>query len=106
MVIELKYSGTNTYLVLGGRMAASFLMRGQVLFHSFAGCLARRGGATVQEIRYLFISHFYQDHMGIAQEIVDCGVKIVAADVQRAHIHDADRVICKGREPPLPADCG
>ncbi|MDE7112678.1 MAG: hypothetical protein K2O57_00605, partial [Acetatifactor sp.] len=52
-------------------------------------------GATVEEIRYLFISHFHPDHMRIAQEIAGCGVRIVASDVQRAHIHDADGVFEK-----------
>lgn len=55
MVIELKYSGTNTYIVLGGRMAESFLMRGgQVLFHSFAGCLARRGDSAGNSVFVYF----------------------------------------------------
>ncbi len=49
----------------------------------------------MQEIRYLLISHFHPDHMGIAQEIAGCGVRIVAADVQRAHIHDADGAFAK-----------
>ncbi len=94
MVMELKYSCTNTYLVRG--------TNGSILFDTgWAGsfpqfCRALGGaGATVQEIRYLFISHFHPDHMGIAQEIADCGVRIVVADVQRTHIHDADRVFAK-----------
>ena len=33
--------------------------------------------------------------MGIAQEIVGCGVRIVVADVQRAYIHKADQVFVK-----------
>lgn len=94
MVIELKYSGTNTYLIRG--------TNGSILFDTgWAGsfpqfCRALGGaGATVQEIRYLFISHFHPDHMGIAQEIAGYGVRIVVADVQRAHIHDADRIFAK-----------
>ena len=49
---------------------------GSVLFDTgWAGSFPQFGrapgetGATVQEIRYLFISRFHPDHMGIAQEI-------------------------------------
>lgn len=94
MVIELRYSSTNTYLIRG--------TNGSILFDTgWAGsfpqfCRALGGaGAAVQEIRYLFISHFHPEHMGIAQEIAGCGVKIVVTDVQRAHTHDADRVFAK-----------
>lgn len=94
MVIELKYSGTNTYLIRGTDGSILFDTGWAGSFPQFGRALGE-AGATVQEIRYLFISHFHPDHMGIAQEIADCGVKIVVADVQRAHIHDADVVFAK-----------
>ena len=94
MVIELKYSGTNTYLIRGTNGSILFDTGWAGSFQQFCRVLGE-AGATVQEIRYLFISHFHPDHMGIAQEIAGCGVRIVAADVQRAHIHDADRVFAK-----------
>ena len=94
MVIELKYSGTNTYLIRGTNGSILFDAGWAGSFPKFVRALGE-AGATVQEIRYLFISHFHPDHMGIAQEIAGCGVRIVAADVQRTHIHDADRVFAK-----------
>ena len=94
MVIELKYSGTNTYLVRGTDGSILFDTGWAGSFPQFCRALGE-AGATVREIRYLLISHFHPDHMGIAQEIAGCGVRIVAADVQRAHIHDADRVFAK-----------
>lgn len=94
MVIELKYSGTNTYLIRGTKGSVLFDTGWAGSFPQFCGALGS-AGATVQEVRYLFISHFHPDHMGIAQEIAGCGVRIVAADVQRAHIHDADSVFAK-----------
>ncbi|MCM1106747.1 MAG: MBL fold metallo-hydrolase [Blautia sp.] len=94
MVIELKYSATNTYLIRGTDGSILFDTGWAGSFPQFCKMLGE-AGATVQEIRYLFISHFHPDHMGIAQEIAGCGVRIVAADVQRAHIHDADRVFEK-----------
>lgn len=94
MVIELKYSGTNTYLIRGTDGSILFDTGWAGSFPQFCRALGE-AGAAVREIRYLFISHFHPDHMGIAQEIAGCGVRIVAADVQRAHIHDADRVFAK-----------
>ena len=94
MIIELKYSNTNTYLVRGTDGSILFDTGWAGSFPQFRRALGE-AGATMQEIRYLFISHFHPDHMGIAQEIAGCGVKIVAADVQRAHIHDADKVFAK-----------
>ena len=94
MVIELKYSSTNTYLIRGTNGSILFDTGWAGSFPQFCRALGE-AGAAVQEIRYLFISHFHPDHMGIAQEIAGCGVRIVAADVQRAHIHDADRVFAK-----------
>lgn len=124
MVIELKYSGTNTYLVRGTNGSILFDTGWAGSFPQFCRAIGE-AGAGVQEIRYLFISHFHPDHMGIAQEIAGCGVKIVVADVQRAHIHDADRVFAKegnrlyqpivdedvrvisfGESRPLLAECG
>lgn len=124
VVIELKYSGTNTYLIRGTDGSVLFDTGWAGSFPKFVRALGG-AGATVQEIRYLFISHFHPDHMGIAQEIAGCGVRIVAVDVQRAHIHDADRVFAKegnrlylpivdedvrviscGESRPLLAECG
>lgn len=94
MVIELKYSGTNTYLIRGTSGSILFDTGWAGSFPQFCRALGE-AGATVQEIRYLFISHFHPDHMGIAQEIAGCGVRIVVVDVQRAYIHEADRVFAK-----------
>ncbi|MBD5468083.1 MAG: MBL fold metallo-hydrolase [Lachnospiraceae bacterium] len=94
MVIELKYSGTNTYLIRGTNGSILFDTGWAGSFPQFCRALGE-AGATAQEIRYLFISHFHPDHMGIAQEIAGCGARIVVADVQRAHIHEPDRVFAK-----------
>ncbi len=94
MVIELKYSGTNTYLIRETKGSILFDTGWAGSFPQFFRALGE-AGATVQEIRYLFISHFHPDHMGIAQEIAGCGVRIVVADVQRTYIHEADKVFAK-----------
>ena len=49
----------------------------------------------MQDIGYLFISHFHPDHMGIAQEIATSGVQIVVMDIQQNFIHNADQIFEK-----------
>ena len=94
MITELKYSSTNTYLVHG--------KKGNLLFDTgWAGTfpqLCRTLGEKklrLQDIKYLLISHFHPDHMGIAQEIADSGVTIAAADVQTGYIHCSDHIFEK-----------
>lgn len=50
---------------------------------------------ALQSIKYLLISHYHPDHMGIAQEIADKGVTIAAADVQTEFIHSSDHIFEK-----------
>ena len=66
MITELHYSGTNTYYIRG--------KRGSLLWDTgWAGTfplLCRALGEQdlkLQDIRYLLISHFQPDRMGIAQ---------------------------------------
>ena len=94
MIKELKYSNTNTYLIQG--------RTGSLLFDTgWAGTfpmLCRALGENklkLQDIDYLLISHFHPDHMGIAQDIADSGVKIAAADVQRDYIHSSDGIFAR-----------
>ena len=70
MITELHYSATNTYVIAG--------KNGSLLWDTgWAGTfplLCRALGEQdlkLQDIRYLLISHFHPDHMGIAQEIAD-----------------------------------
>ena len=96
-IIELKYSNTNTYLIKG--------KKGSLLFDTgWAGTfpqLCRALGENklkLQDISYLLISHFHPDHMGIAQEIANCGVTIVASDVQAEFIHSSDHIFAKEKD--------
>lgn len=94
MVIELKYSNTNTYLVKGED--------GFLLFDTaWAGTLPlffqALGEANVRtdEIKCLLISHFHPDHMGIAENIAELGIPIVVFDVQKEFVHFADSIFEK-----------
>ena len=49
----------------------------------------------LQNIDFLLISHYHPDHMGIAQELVNAGVKLAAVDIQLAHLHSSDHIFEK-----------
>ncbi len=95
-VTELHYSATNTYVISGDN--------GVIMFDTgWAGTLQRfyqelgTKGIQLDNIDYLLISHYHPDHMGIAQEIANQGVKLLVMENQREHLHDADKVFEKER---------
>ncbi len=94
MITELHYSSTNTYVISGNK--------GIILFDTgWAGTLSRfykelgEKGLRLSDINYLLISHYHPDHMGIAQEIANQGVKILVMESQMEHTHDSDKVFEK-----------
>ena len=96
MVKEIKYGTTNTYLIKGSN--------GSLLWDTgWAGTLTAfchamgDAGEKVQDIKYILISHYHPDHMGIAQEIADMGPVICAADIQRESIHSSDRIFSRDK---------
>ncbi|MGN0246449.1 MAG: MBL fold metallo-hydrolase [Lachnospiraceae bacterium] len=96
MITELKYSNTNTYLIKGNDGYILFDTDWAGTFSLFCKELGEKE-IRAQDIKYLFISHFHPDHMGIAQEIADLGITIVVADVQEAFIHSSDSVFAKDK---------
>ena len=93
-MIELHYSPTNTYLIEGdrGRLLVDTGWAGT--FPAFCHAMGEHN-IPVQDIDYLLVTHFHPDHMGIAQEIANLGVKIAVIDVQRDFIHASDAVFAK-----------
>lgn len=96
MITELKYSNTNTYLIKGNDGYILFDTDWAGTFSLFCKELGEKE-IRAQDIKYLFISHFHPDHMGIAQEIADLGITIVVADVQESFIHSSDSVFAKDK---------
>ena len=94
MISELKYSNTNTYLVTGSKGSLLFDTGWAGTFLLLCKALGEKG-LKLQDVKYLLISHFHPDHMGIASQIAEAGAVIAAADVQAGHLHDADRVLLK-----------
>lgn len=91
MIAELHYSNTNTYLIRSRKTAILWDTGWAGTFPLLCKALGEQK-LKLQEIGCLLVSHFHPDHMGIAQELADNGVKLVIADVQRDFLHAADAV--------------
>ncbi|MBQ1311336.1 MAG: MBL fold metallo-hydrolase [Blautia sp.] len=96
-IYELRYSGTNTYLIEGEKGRILFDTGWAGTFPAFCRA-AGEIGIPVQEMDYILLSHFHPDHMGIAQEIAELGPVIVVMEVQSAFIHESDAIFARNRK--------
>lgn len=104
MIIELKYSNTNTYLISSEQGYLLFDTGWAGTFPLFCKALGE-ANVKISDIKYIIISHFHPDHMGIAQNIADLGAKIVVFDVQKEYIHSSDSIFAKEKGLPfIPVD--
>ena len=94
MMTELHYGNTNTYYIQGTSGALLVDTGWAGTFPAFLKALGEHH-LRLQEIRYLLITHFHPDHMGIAQNIAENGVTIAAADVQQPYLHAADEILLR-----------
>lgn len=94
LVRELKYGRTNTYLIKG---SGKYLLFDTDWAGTFSGFCRELKNQKVKprEIAYLMISHFHPDHMGIAQNLAELGIRIVVFDVQKEAVHHADAIFEK-----------
>ncbi|MDD3412062.1 MAG: MBL fold metallo-hydrolase [Eubacteriales bacterium] len=92
-VKELTYGQTRCYLIGGSVLVDT----------DWAGTLprflkrVRDENVDLAAIRYLLVTHFHPDHMGIAQELADLGMRIVIFDEQQKAVHQADGVFAKDK---------
>lgn len=94
MVKELKYGNTNTYLIKGKEKYILFDTDWAGTFELFCRAI-KSNKIGINDIEYLLVSHFHPDHMGIAGQLVEEGIKIVVLDLQKDFIHFADAVFAK-----------
>ncbi|MCR4989545.1 MAG: MBL fold metallo-hydrolase [Lachnospiraceae bacterium] len=92
MISLLRYGNTNTYLIKG--------KNGYVLLDTdMPGTLSsfykeiKKFDVKVEDIKYLLISHFHLDHMGLAGQLTDLGIEAVVFAEQKDHIHDSDEIL-------------
>lgn len=93
-MIELKYGHTKCYLIQGAKKTI-------LIDTDWAGTLTKffrslgEHKLRVQEIDYLFITHYHPDHMGLAQTLVDYGCQLVVLPSQVNYLHQADTIFAR-----------
>ncbi len=93
MVKEIKYGNTKCY-VIDNKIMVDTDWAGtlQALYR----CL-KENDIVLNDIKYLIITHFHPDHMGIAQDLAELGIKIIVFDTQKDYIHFSDNIFDKDK---------
>ena len=91
LIEKLKYGNTRCYLV-NKKLMIDTDWAGTL--NKLFSCLGNKD-IILKEVEYLIITHYHPDHMGIAQELVDLGLKLIVLDVQRNFIHFSDTIFSK-----------
>ncbi len=91
MIYELHYDNTNTYVISGTDYMLMFDTGWAGTFMKMCKALGEQG-LKLSDIKYLLISHFHPDHMGIAGELAKQGITVVVMENQVGQIHAADYV--------------
>ena len=98
-MITLRYANTNTYFMNGLLVDTAFAGTLPLFFKALG-----ENGLSMQDIKYLLITHYHPDHMGLAGELVSLGAKLMIADVQKAHVHFSDYIFTREKLPFVPVD--
>jgi Zn-dependent hydrolases, including glyoxylases len=51
----------------------------------------------MKAITTLLVTHYHPDHMGLAGELQQLGVKLLVADVQRPFVHASDEIFARDK---------
>ena len=91
MVQQLKYGNTNTFYISNGHggilIDTDWAWTLSAFYKAIKSC-----DIKIEDIHYLLITHYHPDHMGLAAELVELGIKLVAVDVQWDYIHCSDNI--------------
>ena len=95
-MIKLRYGNTNTFYIPGadGGLLVDTVWAG-TLPQFFKAIKA--AGIERKAITTLLITHYHPDHMGLAGELQQLGVKLLIADVQRPFVHASDEIFARDR---------
>lgn len=94
MIKKLKYANTNTYHITTSKTTL-------LIDTDWAGTLPafyrKMKELNIKNIDYLLITHYHPDHMGIAQDIIEMGAKLILIDIQKDYIHTSDMIFQKDK---------
>ena len=91
MVQQLKYGNTNTFYISNGHGGILVDTDWAWTLSAFYKTIKSKD-IKIEDIQYLLITHYHPDHMGLAGELVDLGIKLVVVDVQCDFIHCSDNI--------------
>lgn len=102
-MIRLKYGNTNTYFVPGAGGGLLFDTDRAGTLPAFYKAI-KQSGVALKDVRYVLASHYHPDHMGLISELMQKGVKLLAADVQKDFLHSSDGILARDGIPYSPID--
>lgn len=91
MVQLLKYGNTNTFYISNGQGGILVDTDWAWTLPAFYKAMKSKN-IRMEDIQYLIITHYHPDHMGLAGELMELGIKLVAVDVQCGSIHWSDSI--------------
>ena len=96
MMIKLRYGNTNTFFIPGAE-------GGLLVDTDWAGTLPqffkaiKAAGIAMKAITTLLVTHYHPDHMGLAGELQQLGVKLLIADLQLPFMHASDEIFVRDK---------
>jgi len=94
MVTKIKYGNTNTFLIKGTK--ANILIDTDYAGTLYAFYKAiKDNGIKISDIDYLLATHYHPDHIGIAGDLMEQGVKLIIMESQLAYVHYSDPIFAK-----------
>lgn len=85
-IVEISYKSTNSYLI---RTNGGWLMIDACWPDTFSQILRllNQNNISVNEIDYLFVTHFHPDHAGLTQNLKDLGTHLILLETQIPYIN-------------------
>lgn len=94
MVTKIKYGNTNTFLIKGTK--ANILIDTDYAGTLYAFYKAiKDNGIKISDIDYLLATHYHPDHIGIAADLMEQGVKLIIMESQLSYVHYSDPIFAK-----------
>ena len=93
---KLRYGNTNTFYISGAK-------GGLLVDTDWAGTLPlffkaiKAAGIEMKAVTHLLVTHYHPDHMGLAGQLQQLGVKLLLVDVQRPFVHAPDGIFARDK---------
>lgn len=96
-ITKLKYGHTKCYLLHGTSKSLLIDTDWSGKLPAFYHALGEKS-LRAQDINYLLITHYHPDHMGIAANLTNIGIKLIVMDCQQNYIHQSDHIFYKDND--------